>query len=153
MEIIKKNRLFVEMEDYNTELVLRIDWSEMDLFGHVNNVSFFKYVQASRVNYWELTGVANLHKEKNIGPMLASTNMQFKKPLYYPGKVTIKCKLNFVKTTSFSFHHVLLDDKGEIAAEADDVMVLYDFNKNEKMPLPGFVLEAFEKREKRKLQP
>lgn len=39
------------MDNYNTSLELRIDWSEMDLFGHVNNVAFFKYVQASRVNY------------------------------------------------------------------------------------------------------
>ncbi len=136
--------LNVIMEGFSTELSLRIDWSEMDLFGHVNNVSFFKYIQASRVNFWEQTGITKLHKEQNIGPMLASTNMQFKKPLFYPGKVTIKCKVGFVKTTSFSFQHVILNNKGEIAAEAEDVMVLFDFNKNEKTVLPKSILEAFE---------
>lgn len=134
------------MEGYNTELSLRIDWSEMDMFGHVNNVSFFKYIQASRVNYWEQTGITKMHKEKNIGPMLASTNMQFKKPLFYPGKVTIKCKLGFKKNTSFSIEHLILNDKGEIAAIAEDIMVMFDFNKNEKTALPKSVLDAFEKR-------
>lgn len=42
--------------DYKTEINLRIDWSDIDLLGHVNNVSYFRYIQASRVNYLELTG-------------------------------------------------------------------------------------------------
>lgn len=36
-----------------TELNLRIDWSELDLFGHVNNVMYAKYMQASRVHFME----------------------------------------------------------------------------------------------------
>ena len=139
------------MVGYNTELTLRIDWSEMDLFGHVNNVSFFKYLQGSRFNYWEQTGITKMHKEKNIGPMLASTNMQFKKPLFYPGKVTIKCKIGFIKNTSFSMQHVLLNDKGEVAAEAEDIIVMFDFNKNEKASVPKSVLEAFHKQENKKI--
>jgi len=40
------------MSVFPSKLPIRIDWSEMDLFGHVNNVMYFKYIQASRVNYW-----------------------------------------------------------------------------------------------------
>ena len=40
-------------QDWPVRLHLRIDWSEMDVFGHVNNVMFMKYVQAARVHYWE----------------------------------------------------------------------------------------------------
>ena len=45
-------------------LQLRLDWSEMDLFGHINNVSYFKYIQASRVHYWEQSGISKLFEEK-----------------------------------------------------------------------------------------
>lgn len=112
------------------ELRLRIDWSEQDLFGHINNVAFMKYIQASRVNYWEKVGIPST---KNVGVMLVSTACQFKKPLYYPGDIRIEASTNFVKNTSFGFHHIIYDDTNEVVAEADDVMVLYDFNKNEKM--------------------
>ena len=27
--------------DRNTHIVLKIDWSDLDFFGHVNNVAFF----------------------------------------------------------------------------------------------------------------
>jgi acyl-CoA thioester hydrolase len=111
----------------------------MDLFGHVNNVSFFKYVQASRVNYWEKIGLVTNQPVTAEGPMLASTSCQFKKPLHYPGKVTIFSKIGFVKNTSFSIQHLLLDSKDEIAAEAEDIVVYYDFSKNEKARIPDLL--------------
>lgn len=140
------------MEGYNTELVLRIDWSEMDLFGHVNNVSFSKYVQASRVNYWELTGLTELHDRHKLGPMLASTGIRFRKPLFYPGQITIAARIGFVKNTSFSIEHVIINSDNEIVAEAEDIVVLFDFNKGEKSPLPASLIEDMERTEKRKLR-
>ncbi len=129
------------------ELVLRIDWSEMDLFGHVNNVAFMKYVQASRVNYWEAVGITALHQTTNIGPMLASTACQFKKPLFYPGTAAIQARVSFIKNTSFGIHHQIFDNEGNLAAEADDVMVLFDFNKNEKAPFPAHIRQVIEQLE------
>lgn len=116
--------------------VLRIDWSELDYFKHVNNVSFFKYIQSARVNYWDQVGLTVSHLETNIGPMLASVNCEFRKPLFYPGEVTILTRTEFIKNTSFGFHHWLMNDKGEMAAEAHDVMVMFDFNSHEKVPFP-----------------
>lgn len=135
------------MEGYNTELKLRIDWSEMDLFGHVNNVSFFKYIQAARVNYWDKIDLNRMHANQNIGPILASTGCQFKKPLFFPGNITIKSRVEFIKNTSFSLQHILLNDTNEIAAEAEDIIVIYDFNKNEKAGIPGFLKVTIEKTE------
>jgi acyl-CoA thioester hydrolase len=107
----------------------------MDLFGHINNVAYFKYVQASRVNYWELTGLAASFSETKIGPILLSTACQFLKPLYYPGDIVVEARIEFMKTTSFGIHHRIINAEGNVAAEAHDVIVNYDFNKNEKTPI------------------
>lgn len=123
----------MKIEDFPVVLELRIDWSELDYFGHVNNVSFFKYIQASRVNYWDHIGLTGSHRETNIGPMLASSKCDFKRPLYYPGKIVLGTKLDFIGKTSFGLFHSIFDENGRIAAEAQDVMVMYDFNKNEKV--------------------
>lgn len=123
-------------KDFSVELKLRIDWSELDYFGHVNNVSFFKYIQASRVHYWDKIGLTKSHKETNIGPLLASCQCDFKQPLYYPGEISILSRVEFIKNTSFSICHRIINNKGQIAAEAQDIMVMFDFNKNEKTPFP-----------------
>ncbi len=131
------------------KLPLRIDWSELDYFGHVNNVSFFKYIQASRVNYWDSIGLTASHRETHIGPMLASCKCDFRRPLFYPGQVTLLARVDFIKNTSFGICHRLIDDKGEIVAEAQDIMVMFDFNKNEKVPFPKDLKEKIEQLEGR----
>lgn len=118
------------------QLDLRIDWSELDYFGHVNNVAFFKYVQAARVNFWDQTGITQTHRNTRIGPMLASCVVDFKHPLFYPGNISIHTRIEFIKTTSFGFHHKIFDHHGHLAAESKDVMVMYDFNLNNKMEIP-----------------
>jgi acyl-CoA thioester hydrolase len=124
------------MEHFAVKLPLRIDWSEMDLFGHVNNVAYFKYIQASRVNYWELTGLAASFSQTKIGPILLSTGCQFIKPLFYPGNIVVEARMEFMKNTSFGIHHRILNGQNEVCAEAHDVIVNFDFHKNEKAQIP-----------------
>jgi acyl-CoA thioester hydrolase len=124
------------MSSYPVKLKLRLDWSEMDIFGHINNVSYFKYIQASRVNYWENIGLTKLHSNIGMGPMLASTSCTFKKPLFYPGNIIIQASIVEMKTTSFRLCHQIIDINHEVAAEAEDVIVMYDFRTNEKTPIP-----------------
>ncbi len=133
------------MDIFPVTLPLRIDWSEMDLFGHVNNVAYFKYIQASWVNYWELTGVAASFQDTRVGPILLSTGCQFIKPVHYPGNIVVECRIEFMKTTSFGIHHRIRNSDGEIAAEAHDVIVNFDFNKNEKTPISEAFRKAVEK--------
>lgn len=119
-----------------TTLILRIDWSELDAFGHVNNVMFYKYIQAARVQFWEQIGLYNQYKNEGIAPLLASANIDFKKTLMYPGSVTIQYTPAFIKNTSFGLEYTLLNENNEIVALGRDTMVLYDFNKNEKLSIP-----------------
>ena len=139
------------MDKFPVQLHLRLDWSEMDLFGHINNVSYFKFIQASRVHYWELTGLATSFAVTKIGPILLSTNCQFIKPLHYPGNIIIESRMEFIRNTSFGIHHRILNDHGELAAEAHDVIVNFDFNKNEKTPISAAFREAASEIEGREL--
>jgi acyl-CoA thioester hydrolase len=130
--------------NFPVKLALRIDWSEMDLFGHVNNVSYFKYIQASRVNYWEISGLESSFKETRIGPILLSTGCQFIQPLFYPGNIIVEASIEFIRNTSFGIHHRILNEKNEIVAEAHDVIVTFDFNKQEKVPVSDTFRNAVE---------
>jgi acyl-CoA thioester hydrolase len=127
------------------KLHLRLDWSEMDLFGHINNVMYFKFIQASRVNYWEHVGFLNRYFKEKIGPILVSTGCQFSKPLFYPDNITIEVRVEFIKNTSIGLHHRILNGKNELCAEAHDVIVLYNFAKNEKVIIPMELKEAMAK--------
>jgi acyl-CoA thioester hydrolase len=107
----------------------------MDLLGHVNNVQIMKYVQAARVNFWEMIGLYDIGEKSDIGVMVVSVSCQFKKPLFYPGEVRIKTSVSNIGTTSFRLVHFIYNDEDELCVEAADAEVLYDFSKNEKVAI------------------
>jgi acyl-CoA thioester hydrolase len=129
----------MDKEGFATELALRIDWSELDLFGHVNNVMYFKYLQSARVNYWDLVGLSNSFLEHKMGAMLLSSQCQFKKPLFYPGNIIIKTHLEFVKNTSFGLVHHIYNGNAEEVASGNDIIVFYNYNKHSKETIPGWL--------------
>lgn len=139
------------MEEYRfpVSITLRLDWSELDTFGHINNVMYFKYLQASRITYWEKLGLDIVHSTQSIGPLLASTHCDFRQPLYYPGEITVQASIEFIKNTSFGIYHRILNGKGELAAEGRDVIVLFDYTKQEKALVPDTLRRQVEELEGR----
>ena len=116
------------------QLDLRIDWGEQDLLGHVNNVSIIRYLQAGRVLFMENIGLPALLGMKT-GPIEAATEIQFRKQLHYPGNVHVRTAVREVKNTSIILDHQILDDAGDIAVSAMEVIVYFDFVKQVKIPL------------------
>ena len=82
-----------------------------------------------------MSGLSKDFNEHKIGPILLSTGCQFIQPLFYPGNIIVACRIEFIKITSFGIHHQILNEKNEVAAEAHDVIVTFDFKKNEKVPV------------------
>lgn len=137
------------MEKSAVRLALRIDWSELDLFGHVNNVAYFKYIQASRVHYWDQIGLTHLYSETGFGPMLVSTSCQFRQQLFYPGNIVVEASVRSIGTTSMVIRHRILNEEGKLAAEAEDIVVCFDFKAGAKAPVPGYIRERIESLEGR----
>lgn len=130
------------LSDYKLHLELRIDWSDLDMYQHVNNLTFMRFMQSGRVNYWEATGLSKIYEETNRGPMLVSSHCDFKKSLYYPGIAIVKTKLAYLKNSSFGIDHLILNEKGKICAEGRDVAVCYDFNENSTYSIPPELREV-----------
>lgn len=136
-------------EGYNTKLKLRIDWADIDLFGHVNNVAFFRYIQAARVNYCELVGLTSISDKTRLSFMVASSQCQFRSPLHYPGDITVFTRVDWIKNTSFQLVYQILDHSGRPVAEAADVLVVFDHHKKIKALIQPELKKEIEKREGR----
>ena len=123
-------------------LSLRLDWSEMDLFGHINNVSYFKYIQAGRVNFWDNCNLEKFAPDSKEGAILLSTSCQFIIPLHFPGNIVVETHVEFIKNSSFGLCHRIFNEQEEVAAEAHDVLVMFDYTKNEKVQIPDHFRKA-----------
>ena len=120
-------------------LELRIDWGDLDLLGHVNNVSIVRYCQAARLQFIysiDLTPTPGM----DFGPIEAASSLQFIRQLHFPGNIKIYTVIQEIKHTSFILEHRIFDESGQLAVQCTEVIVCFDFVAQTKVPIPARIL-------------
>lgn len=125
-------------------LDITVAWGEQDLFGHVNNVVYFRWMESVRMHFLERIGALRSHAEHGVGVILASTTCDFKRPVHWPATLHIRTGAVHVGTTSFTLAYRLTDAGGSVVAEGTSVQVMYDYAKGHKVPIPAPIRAAIE---------
>ena len=121
-----------------------VAWGEQDLFGHVNNIVYFRYFESVRMYYLERIGALRSHREQGIGVILASTTCDFKKPVEWPQQLRILTGTTHIGNTSFTMAYRITDEAGNVVAEGTSVQVTYDYNAGLKVLIPSAMRQAIE---------
>ncbi len=130
------------MDHYPVVLEIPVAWAEQDLFGHLNNVVYLRYCENVRMHFLDRVGLLALHRERQQGVILASTTCNFRKPVTWPERITIRTGCSAMGNTSFTLSYLLTDGSGDLVAEATSVLVMYDYARSRKMRVPENVREA-----------
>jgi acyl-CoA thioester hydrolase len=129
-----------EIESFPYQLELRLDWSEQGLFGHINNVNYFKFTQSARLEILKSVGLTELFEQTKVGPTLGNTQCKFIKSLHYPDQIRIHSIIKSIGTSSFVIQHCILNSQKELCAIAEDVIVVFDYEKEVKKDIPSNVI-------------
>ncbi len=132
------------MSELNLPISIKIPvaWGEQDLFGHVNNIVYFRYFESVRMHFLDRIGVLRSHREKGIGVILASTTCDFKKPVEWPQQLIARTGCDHVGNTSFTMQYEITDEVGDVVAKGSSVQVMYDYNRGSKITIPDGVIAA-----------
>ena len=122
-----------------------VAWGEQDLFGHVNNIVYFRYFESVRMHYLERIGTLRSHHEQGIGVILASTTCDFKKPVTWPQLLTVRTGTVAVGNTSFTMEYLITDEQGEAVATGVSVLVMYDYTSGNKIRVTDEVRAAIDR--------
>src|SRR5262245_21934338 len=115
----------------------------MDAFGHVNNVVYFRYFEAARIDYLARVGWMESKEKLGLGPIVHSTQARFRKPLTYPDTVRVGGRAVEVQADRVVIEHAVVSDRlGAVAAEGQVVVVSFDYRAGVKVVLPGEVRAA-----------
>ncbi|MDC1221420.1 acyl-CoA thioesterase [Salibacteraceae bacterium] len=114
---------------------IRLDWSEVDSFQHVNNVAYFKYAQSARVALCDSVGIAVDAASTKPGFLVAKSECEFLSPLNYPGVIQVRSVVTKLGTTSIGISHEIFEENGQCSAKLKDVIVLYDFHSKRKVAI------------------
>jgi acyl-CoA thioester hydrolase len=137
------------LSDFKVEIDQVVDWADMDSFGHVNNVVYFRYFENARVEYFQRIGWWDYMTRTGIGPIVASTQARFRRPVKYPATLRAGAKVVSFAADRFTIRHILVSrSTGELVTEGDAVVVAIDYRANAKVPLPEELRRRIEELER-----
>lgn len=121
--------------NYPVSIEIPVAWGEMDAFGHVNNVVFFRYFESARIAYFQAV-IGNKIKSKTFVPILAQTECQYLRPVYFPDTLVAESAVSQVGRTSITMEYRLLSkEQNEIVAQGKAVVVNVDPETGKGCPL------------------
>jgi acyl-CoA thioester hydrolase len=107
--------------------------NDTDQQGHVNNGVIATLFEAGRMDLLAAPEIAATRKVTRI--VVVKTLINFRKELFYPGKVQIGSRIARVGRTSLDFDQVLCAANGEVST-AETTCVLLDRATSKPTPVP-----------------
>jgi acyl-CoA thioester hydrolase len=103
----------------------RVRWSDVDTYGHVNNVKYFEYFQEARIAF--LSGLADgLPTDEASGVVVARIDVDYRRPIVFRTEpFEIRTWVARVGTSSYDLEAEIRDGD-ELLSKAHAVVVAFD---------------------------
>jgi len=132
IEIPENKKLVFEMR-------VPIRWGDMDAMGHVNNGSYFRYLETVRIDW--MYSIGCVPDPKGEGPIIVNAFCNFYKQLEYPGDVLIKMYASDPGRTTFETWGTMerADEPGVIYAAGGATTIWINFPTQKAANLPDWM--------------
>ncbi len=130
------------LQDYPVQLLLPVQWGDMDAFQHVNNRVYLKWIESCRIACFEQIGAIDYMKQHQVGPILAEVTCRYRIPLEYPDCVTAGCRVVEAGEGRFIIEHRIVSHQHQkVACEGRDSIVFVDYANGGKTAIPDSVMD------------
>ncbi len=132
IEIPEKKKLVYDM-------LIPIRWGDMDAMKHLNNTSYFRYMETCRIDW--MNSINAIPKVDGEGPVIVNAFCNFYKQLEYPGDVRIKMYVSEPGRTTFESWATMerVDQPGVIHAAGGATTIWVDFPTQKAAALPDWM--------------
>lgn len=123
------------------ETVIPIRWGDMDAMGHLNNTTYFRYLETARIDWMRSIGFQP--DPEGEGMVIVNAFCNFYRQLEYPGDVLLKMYVSDPGRTTFESWGTMerIDMPGVIHAAGGATTIWVDFPKQKASELPGWLRE------------
>lgn len=120
---------------------VEIRFSDLDVYGHVNNALYFTYLETARIKLWQQSFGAFL--DSKLMFLIVRAECDYRLPIEMNDPLQITVSSNKVKYSSFDFSYRMHDGAGKVFAEAKTVMVCYDPKIKKPVAIPPEIKTVF----------
>lgn len=116
-----------------------VAWGDMDAFGHVNNVIYYRYIESARIAYFDQLNIF----EQNVLPLVASNQCKYLKPVFYPDRLKVAVRIEEMRQSAMRMHYVVYSEQQQqVVATAEAVIVCVDKVELNKTLIPEQIRES-----------
>ena len=120
----------------------RVRFSDVDIYGHVNNVKYFEYYQEARLAF--LTSMGRAEEEGRFAVVVARVNVDYKRPILFRSEpYVIESWIDRVGNSSFGLS-AEIKDGDTVLSRAEAVLVTFDLKTQTARPLTAAERESLE---------
>ena len=132
IQIPEKKKLVYEMS-------IPIRWGDMDAMNHLNNTTYFRYMETCRIDWVRSTGASM--DPQGEGVVIINAFCNFYRQLEYPGDVLVKMYASDPGSSSFETWVTMerADSPGLLNAAGGATTVWVDYKAQKSRPLPDWL--------------
>lgn len=110
-----------------------IAWGDMDAFGHVNNVMYYRYMESARIAYLQRLNLLS----QDFNTVIASSHCQYLQAVVYPDQLKIGVRVEELRNSAFRMHYLLWSEaQQKMIAQGEAVVVCVDKINMAKVSIP-----------------
>ncbi|MTD10317.1 acyl-CoA thioesterase [Acinetobacter sp. YIM 103518] len=132
------------LKDYPVIYEQQVAWGDMDAFGHVNNVIYYRYIESARLCYLDKLNIF----EQDIYTVVASNQCKYIQPVLYPDRLKLGARVDEIRNSAFRMHYSIWSEKlSNIVATGEAVIVCVNKNDMKKVQIPTYIKDKIKQLE------
>ena len=116
-------------------------WMDNDIYGHVNNVTYYSYFDTVANSFLIEQGGLDIHKAEVVG-FVVSSSCEYHKPIAYPQTIEAAFRVNRIGSKSVEYGVAIIDEKKEICANGIFTHVFVDKKTGKSSDIPKKIRQA-----------
>lgn len=126
-----------ELRKYPVVVKLPVQWGEMDVAGHINNLIYLRWTESGRIVYFEKMGMDTSFTSGEAGPILGWQDCKYIFPMTYPDTAIIGIRTIEVNDKFLIMESAVFSEKYQrIAAISQQKIVPYSYEKLSRIEMP-----------------
>lgn len=122
-----------QIQDYPLHFAQTVAWGDMDAFGHVNNVMYYRYFESARINYFEQFKLF----AHDLITVIAKSDCRYLSPVFYPDQLIVATRVEQLGNTSMTMRYTLFSQsQNKVVADGEAVIVCLDAKTQVKKVIP-----------------
>ena len=122
---------------FETHIAVR--WGDMDAMGHVNNATYFRYMETARIDWFRSIGC--VPDAQGEGPVIVNAFCNFYRQFEYPDEVVLKMYVSDLGRTTFESWATMekVAEPGVVCAAGGATTIWVNFPQQKAVGLPDWI--------------